>query len=468
MRYAFYDNEGTGISVRFDQITQFGGLICEDNLRISTSLNQRIRLLPYVVPSPEALEVTRQTFENICDPSLPSEFEAARRINAFLMPEKGIPTAYITYNGIQYDDELLRTTFHRNLLDPYFNSKSGCVRLDLLHVVKLVDHVEPDALIIPKNADGRKTYRLEALCPANGIKLQAHDALNDADATRRLFGLVRERVPHLIDIALRSGDPLAVTTLIRQATENSEPLFLFTSFGHHDVVPLAVIADDGKKRFVAHDLRFDLESRGAAHIAENLYKPGSSLHVITANKAPMIMTASEVDRLNLYKVSDHLREKTKDINHDVMLKSSCSEALVNKKYETVDNPLSEELIYGGYPSRADQFAMRDFHSANSWESRSGISFSNPALRDFAARVILEAAGTGECLLSENVRRVLATECGEALLRPYGRRDARYTTISQVMEKGTTPEWIAGASARYGDLSSFLPDPPKSGQLTLGF
>ncbi len=61
IEFTFYDNEGTGVNVRHDQITQFGGVTCDSAFRVKNSISKFIRLLPYVVPHPQALAVTRKT-----------------------------------------------------------------------------------------------------------------------------------------------------------------------------------------------------------------------------------------------------------------------------------------------------------------------------------------------------------------------------------------------------------------------
>ncbi len=55
MSFVFYDTETTGIRTTFDQILQFGAIKTDHQLRELDRFEIRCRLLPYVVPSPEAM-----------------------------------------------------------------------------------------------------------------------------------------------------------------------------------------------------------------------------------------------------------------------------------------------------------------------------------------------------------------------------------------------------------------------------
>src|SRR5690606_26985624 len=131
---------------------------------------------------PGALAVTGFDVRSIEDPGLPDEFEAARRIHAAMRAPNGSTRTFITYNGLRFDDELLRTLFWRNLLDPYVTSGRQARRIDILPLVQLASHMVPGAVrIADEGTPGR--WRLENVAPLNGIATASHDGVGDAVAT---------------------------------------------------------------------------------------------------------------------------------------------------------------------------------------------------------------------------------------------------------------------------------------------
>ena len=71
MTYIFYDTETTGLKNEFDQILQLGAIKTDEELNEIDRIVLRCRLLPHVVPSPRALQVSRTTHSMLIDPGLP-------------------------------------------------------------------------------------------------------------------------------------------------------------------------------------------------------------------------------------------------------------------------------------------------------------------------------------------------------------------------------------------------------------
>jgi exodeoxyribonuclease-1 len=82
MSFVLYDLETTGLRKRYDQVIQFAAVQTDADLNIIDRFYTRCRLLPHVIPSPEALCVTGLRIEQLLDPSLPSHFEMVSRIRA--------------------------------------------------------------------------------------------------------------------------------------------------------------------------------------------------------------------------------------------------------------------------------------------------------------------------------------------------------------------------------------------------
>ena len=85
MPYVFYDTETTGIETTFDQILQFAAIRTDDDLNELERFNIRCRLLPHIIPSPIALQVTHVTPTMLTDSALPSHYEMIRQIRDTLL-----------------------------------------------------------------------------------------------------------------------------------------------------------------------------------------------------------------------------------------------------------------------------------------------------------------------------------------------------------------------------------------------
>lgn len=472
--FTFYDNEASGVLVRHDQVTQFGGVTCDESFRIKDSISLFVRLLPYVVPHPQALFVTGKTPYDVCNPNLVSEYRAAMEVSRFLTPPRGVRRVFITYNGIRYDDELLRTMLYRNLQNPYFNSGRDCLKIDLFPVVQLVSAADPTAIVIPKDSEGKPSFRLEKICPANGIEIDAHDAHRDSVATMHLFQLIQRRAPWAIDLALECGSTQAAEKLLSSSIASGEPLFRFTHFGKPDFTPLAITASDGKKKYLGIDLRFGKCAEDSGKIAEQLYKPDTPFQVITTNKFPLLLTPDRMRSVLGNEPTESLVQRAREINHNSGLKAACKDAASRNTLEKVNAPTSEERIYDGFFDGPDMRRITEFNRASSWIEKAKIPFADKRLRDFSARIILEAAGNGEVALSPTILRSLALDCSEALCRPFGSAKERHPTIAKCIADGTDDAWMEWARGRFGDHPVMGTSPrvmdqaPKADQMSFTF
>ncbi|WP_420588081.1 exonuclease domain-containing protein [Marivita sp.] len=102
MDFVFYDLETTGISPEFDQPLQFAAIWTDENFVEKDRVNIRCRLAPHILPSPQALVVTRVTPDQLTDPSLPSLFEFSQQVAEFT--ERWAPAIWVGYNTMKFDE----------------------------------------------------------------------------------------------------------------------------------------------------------------------------------------------------------------------------------------------------------------------------------------------------------------------------------------------------------------------------
>ena len=187
--YLFYDLETSGLNTAFDQILTFACIRTDDRFGEIEQKSVKVKLRPDIVPSPGALLVNRigvdETCEGVC------EYEAARQIHE----QVNTPgTISLGYNTLGFDDEFLRFTFYRNLLDPYSHQYSrGCGRMDIFPMTALYSIFKPELLSWPKNEDGTPTLRLDQLSDENNLLHtggRSHEAMGDVECTLNLAVLL--------------------------------------------------------------------------------------------------------------------------------------------------------------------------------------------------------------------------------------------------------------------------------------
>jgi len=448
-----YDVEATDVDVRHGQITQFASLRADENFQVLEETDLRIRRLPYVVPAPEALRVTGINPFDLDGTNLPTEFEAARLIERALRPRYGKLQINTTYNGLRYDDEIIRTTLFRNLLSPWFSSGKNISRVDLLSVIRMVHAGDPEAIAIPTAEDGSLSWKLEAVCLANGIAIRAHDAMGDVRATMELARLVRERAAWAWDQAVQCGQAASGEAYLAARHASGEPAWLFTHYGKPDLVPCAVLGTDSRKKWILADLRSDGLHRSRDEISSGLYTKDSPFRVIRSNASPLLLAPGNVSRLAAGANIESFNLLSSDIREEGGLRERATRALMDARYESPPSPTSEERIYDGFIPDAERPRMQAFLNAGTWAERASVRFADPRLRDFAARIVVEAIGTGRAVdVPQGIADEAAIACAEAYERPYAASGARWMTLSGAREKGADAQWEAWASDAFQSVT----------------
>ncbi|MFO7750431.1 MAG: exonuclease domain-containing protein [Desulfobacteraceae bacterium] len=181
--FLFYDIETSGLSSAFDQVLTFAAIRTDTRLEEISRESVTIKLRDDIVPSPWAFLTHRLTPESLQDGLC--EYDAAHKIHR-IMNRPG--TVSIGYNTLGFDDEFLRFTFYRNLLDPYTHQYAGsCSRMDLLPVATLFRVFKPDIVKWPE-VDGKPSLKLEHITRENNFatSARAHDAMADVESTLAL------------------------------------------------------------------------------------------------------------------------------------------------------------------------------------------------------------------------------------------------------------------------------------------
>ena len=188
-----YDVETSGLATQFDVPLQFAAIVQSEAGQEISRANWRGRPLRHVLPSPGALAVTNQRISDVMSAPL-SHYQLMTKIHGFM--DEHSPSTISAFNGIKYDEEILRHSFYGTLRNPYVTQFGGNSRHDVLRALRVVPTVSPNALTFPENAKGKLSFKLEDVASANGFNGHAaHDALGDVEATIFLSQQIREKAP---------------------------------------------------------------------------------------------------------------------------------------------------------------------------------------------------------------------------------------------------------------------------------
>ena len=371
MSFVFYDTETTGTDTSFDQILQFGAIRTDHELRELERFEIRCRLLPHVVPSPEALCVTGISVEQLTDPGLPSHYDMMQTIKAKL--DAWSPAVFIGHNSMRFDEHLLRQAFYKTLHDPYLTNTNGNCRLDSLPILQAVNFFQPRTLSVPVNKRNQPTFSLAHIAPLNGFRHDAaHDAMGDTEATLHLCRLVRKRAEGYWSNFVRFAPKATVLDFVE-----ANDVFSFTDvfFGRAYswmVTALGPNPDYDSEVFV-FDLSNDPEAFAALaddDLSARLAASPKPVRRLRANAGPCILPCEDVPAPVRMRMpgTDDIRHRAAWIRGNEAFAQRLIAAMVGAREAKESSVHVEEQIYDDFTGYEDQAVMAEFHEA-AWSGR---------------------------------------------------------------------------------------------------
>lgn len=386
--FAFYDFETTGTSPKYDQPLQFAAILTDDDFNQVERINMRCRLSPHIIPAPWALAVTGVAPETLTDPGLPSWFEFSQSLREIIT--RWAPATWTGYNSFAFDEQFFRQSFYQclqpNIYETQFN---GNTRLDVMRVVFSCHELAHDVLDWPVGDNGRQSFRLDRLAPANGFtQHDAHDALGDVEATIHVVRLIKERAPNFWEQCLSNRSKADVNALL----ETGQPLRLVERFGAN--LPKSYFGcfcgrNPQNPNSVGY---FDLDSGDPTDllggddeaIMAAISASPKRIRTVAVNNAPSLFKKTRVDPLHQSR-ADVIAGRP-DFHRRV------GHALAGRYPQAERSDNVEDLIYDGFYSSADKTLLQVFQTA-SWERRAELQglFEDDRLQRLAQRLIFAEA-----------------------------------------------------------------------------
>ena len=386
--FAFYDFETTGISPAFDQPLQFAAILLDEEFREVDQRNLRCRLEPHILPAPMALAITGVTPDVLMDVSLDPWFEFSRKVAKTITD--WAPATWVGYNSIGFDENVMRQMFYQNLHpDLYLTQTSGNSRLDVLQMVYAVHELAPETLEWPIDDNGRASFKLDRLAPANGFtEHDAHDALGDVRATIHILSLLRDRAPMVYERCLHNRDKNSLISVLEQG----HPMRLVVRFGASPPRShFGVFA--GRNPNNPNALAFlDLEDCDLAGLVD---ADDTAFDRAVSGTLKLIRTVSANHVPNLFPVLEPKPDwvtAASEVAARPDFRSRVGAALARRFVDRKDPVHVEGKIYSGFYSGEDKRALQDFQ-ISTWDRRAVIveNLRDDRLKQLGRRVLYSNA-----------------------------------------------------------------------------
>ncbi|MDE2813821.1 MAG: exonuclease domain-containing protein [Gemmatimonadota bacterium] len=416
MSFVIYDVETTGLKKSFDQIVQFAAIRTDSTLKITDEFQIRCRLMPHVIPSPEAMHVTGLLIDQLLDTSLPSHYAMVTEVRRTL--ESWCPSLFLGYNSLSFDEEFLRQAFYQCLYRPYLTNTRGSARADVLNLCRLTAALRPDVVTPAIDEYGRTVFKLKALAEANGIApSSSHNAMADVSTTLELCKLIRHRAPRIWSQFLRFSQKASVESFITE----EDAFLIWETFGNNPRV--RIVTPIGKNselaiRYYCLDVSADLDTLREMSDDALLClcrKTTRPTVTVRTNAAPTLWALYDATQEHLapFENEDEVLERVAQLQEDRPFLERIRQAAQASEPTYPPSPHVEEQIYGhGFPSPQDEALMQRLHAVP-WEERPelALQISDTRYRRLALRLIyLEQPNLLDtkyrCAVGEEVRKRL--------------------------------------------------------------
>ena len=390
--FVFTDTETTGLNINFSQIIQVGSLLTDESLVVEEEQDLSSKLLPWVIPSPEALLVNKK-MECLSDEGF-SHYEMMVKLhNDWSDWAKKRNPVFITYNGHKFDEELLRRQFYWCLLDPYITNTGGATRLDLMYTFQVIANFFFDSMVIPINEDGDISLKLTDWAECNDIPtLNAHDALADCYLMVNLSRIIKKKAKAAWDSSLQGSSKDGNLRLLQ-----SEPFAMLGEVIRKKkfTYPVTFCGQNQKmnNEVAVVDLYYDpdsLDELTDSELLDQIGTSGTGIRKLRINKSMPLIEASNIPSIQEYLdvPFEQLEERANKVRNNTKFQKRVTELMSNNQPQYPPPKYIEQAVYSGFASNEDKLWMERFHSTP-WEERYKLvqGFEDVRYRELSERLI---------------------------------------------------------------------------------
>ena len=395
MNFVFYDLETTGRNPTWDQIIQVAAILVDSNFNEIDRFEERCRLKSGVIPEPGALVVNNTSVEMLNQVNL-SHYELIKKIQDTF--KKWSPAIFTGFNTIGFDEEFLRKTFFKSLLEPYTTQFNGNKRADVLGMTRSSKFYYPNCLDVGMNEKGNKVFKLEVLTKINDITHNAHDAMGDVVATLEIAKILSRKANNIWKSGVNNSNKIDVDNFLIKNSIVCMDEYFFGKFNSYAVTYICKNNFNYPQCFdLIHD-PIDYMDLSMKDLKSKMKLRPKIIREIKNNKNPILMNENYVSRLPSYEAIglDVLKHRAMIIKNNDDFKNKIQRIIFEENEEKeqsksqIDIQPEDSLYMGGFPDNDDKTKMLDFYNAD-WDKKFYISnqFRDRRYKYFAHRLIYE-------------------------------------------------------------------------------
>ena len=302
-------------------------------------------------------------------------------------------TVFITYNGMRFDEQIMRRQFYWNLFDPYITNTNQNSRLDIYIKMQVIgcfyNHIFP----IPKK-DSKVSLKLEELAKSFNMDIEnAHDAVEDCRLLKNLLNKIIEITPNFYNEFISTTSKI---DLFNHLADNE--VHYLCSYFHNNLKSLPFTSLTGPE-MLSNDVPIfnltydpnDYINLTTSELTEVISNTRTSpFRKVAINKSIPSISADTLiqDNISIDNI-DTYKERAKQIktDDDFVLK-------VNTIFNDLERPIypmdyiEQQLYSGGFPHQIDKDRMKNFHSVGTLNEKLAIAstFQDERFKDFAIRI----------------------------------------------------------------------------------
>ncbi len=400
---AVYDIESSSAITDWSSILEIGGILIDENFKEIDRFNLRGRIPSYEIPQASALIVNKTSIDLLTKSNL-SNYELLSQVEAIF--KKWSPAIFMGWSNVNFDCEMIRKSFFRNLRFPYITNAAPNKRHDGLNIARAAYAIDPSILNTELNEKGNVSMKLESLVRMQGYDTsKSHTAQFDAIAACKILKLIHKKVqPELWSSFFRTANRSDTETIAKKEQIITLMEYYYGKSKFHLAAPLHpnYCIHPVYQYVQAIDLKTDIEPLLNMPINElkaEMSKTPKFLRTIRSNKAPIILEAEYGMKAEPYKSMDPnlIKHRAKLIRENEIFSQNILTALreiaeEREQLKSQESIFAEESIYSKFTSNKDTSLFSAWHAAPFKEKlRLLDKFDDPRLVSFGKKIIYEEA-----------------------------------------------------------------------------
>ncbi len=392
-QFIFYDTETSSLrELNFVQAIQIGSILTNSSLEEIDSFSLLCSPLPWTLITPKALLINKK--KEIFDTDITHYQMIKTAYDKWSTWSSSGRAVFISYNGMRFDEEVMRRQFYWNLFDPYLTNTNGNSRLDIYLKMYVVGYFYRNYFPIPEK-NNQISLKLEHFADLFKMNTQnAHDALEDCEYLKELLSQIKLRLPNFYNEIITTTSKQELFDHLLENKVNYLCSYIPSNKTLRSL-PFTILAGaEASNQTIIFNLTndpndfFNLTFTELRDLIER--KKDSPFKTIGINKTIPSISSETLKKDHVIPIENDMYEDRAELLHnnpDFIFK-------VNEIFNDIEKPTysnsynEEKLYFDGFPNQINKDRMKNFHKMNSLKDKLDIanSFDDEKHRDFAIRI----------------------------------------------------------------------------------